>query len=79
MLRALVAHRLKREAKVVAALQALGSATMEQLLPKVYDDVPAALHPMARRSLLAHLLKLHADGTAKRQAEGEAEVWRASV
>ena len=76
VLRALVAHRLKRESKVVVALQALGSATMEQLLPRVYDDVPAALHPMARRSLLAHLLKLQADGTAAREAE---EVWRASV
>ena len=77
VLRALVAHRLKREAKVVAALQSMGSATMEQLLPRVYDDVSAALHPMARRSLLAHLLKLQADGTATRQAE--AEVWRASA
>ena len=75
VLRALVAHRLKRESKVVAALQALGPAPMDALLQHVYDDVPTALHPMARRSLLAHLLKLQADGAATH----EAEVWRASV
>ena len=75
VLRALVAHRLKREAKVVAALQALGAAPIGALLQRVYDDVPAALHPMARRSLLAHLLKLQAEGGAV--ASGE--VWRHSA
>ena len=75
VLRALVAHRLKREAKVMAALQAMGPAPVDQLLNRVYDDVPAALHPMARRSLLAHLLKLQADGAAANVAE----VWRASA
>ena len=72
VLRALVAHRLKREAKVASALQALGAAPIDELLKRVYDDVPAALHPMARRSLLAHLLKLQADGAAA----GSGEVWR---
>ena len=75
VLRALLAHRLKREAKVVAALQALGSAPIDALLERVYDDVPAALHPMAQRSLLAHLRKLEADGAAT----NEAEIWRASA
>jgi len=75
VLRALVAHRLKREAKVVAALQTLGPATTDRLLPRVYDDVPVALHPVARRSLQAHLLKLRADGAAT----NDAEVWRVSA
>ena len=75
VLRALLAHRLKREAKVVAALQALGAAPIDALLERVYDDVPAALHPMAQRSLLAHLRKLEADGAAT----NEAEIWRASA
>ena len=75
VLRGLIAHRLKREAKVVAALQALRAASVDELLKRVYDDVPAALHPMARRSLLAHLLKLQADGAAGCNAE----VWRASA
>jgi hypothetical protein len=30
----------------------------------VYDDVQPRLHAMARRSLLAHLLKLRSDGAA---------------
>jgi hypothetical protein len=42
---------------------------MDDLLPRVYADVPAGLHPVARRSLLAHLLKLQGDGLAT--ADGE--------
>jgi len=65
VLRGLVAHRLKREAKVVSALRAVGPAAIEGLLPHVYDDVPPALHGVAQRSLLAHLLKLQGDGQAR--------------
>ncbi len=61
---AIVAHRLKREAKVVAALGEHGPAAVGELLPVVYADVPARLHPMALRSLTAHLLKLRSDGRA---------------
>jgi glyoxylase-like metal-dependent hydrolase (beta-lactamase superfamily II)/8-oxo-dGTP pyrophosphatase MutT (NUDIX family) len=64
--RALIAHRLKREAKVADALAAHGEAgaTLDQLVPVVYADTPASLHPVARRSLHAHLLKLLGDGRA---------------
>ncbi len=72
VLRGLVQHRLKREAKVADALLRLGPARIDDLLPAVYADVPAQLHPMARRSLLAHLLKLLADG----RAAADGEVWR---
>jgi glyoxylase-like metal-dependent hydrolase (beta-lactamase superfamily II)/8-oxo-dGTP pyrophosphatase MutT (NUDIX family) len=59
----LIAHRLAREAKVRTTLQAAGgSATLDALLPKVYDDVPAAIHPVAARSLRAHLEKMQEDG-----------------
>ena len=68
---ALIAHRLKREAKVAAALTLLHSATLDALLARVYDDVPERLHAMARRSLLAHLLKLRDDGRAR----GDGERW----
>jgi glyoxylase-like metal-dependent hydrolase (beta-lactamase superfamily II)/8-oxo-dGTP pyrophosphatase MutT (NUDIX family) len=61
---AVVAHRLKREAKVVAALEALGPAPLPALLGQVYADVPVHLHPMALRSLTAHLLKLQAERRA---------------
>jgi glyoxylase-like metal-dependent hydrolase (beta-lactamase superfamily II) len=63
----LIRHRLGREAKVLAALAA-GSGTLDQLLPRVYDDVPRALHPMARYSLWAHLLKLARESRAAEQA-----------
>ena len=43
---------------------------LEALLPRVYDDVPAALHGVAARSLLAHLLKLQGEGRAVQAAEG---------
>jgi glyoxylase-like metal-dependent hydrolase (beta-lactamase superfamily II) len=65
----IVQHRLKREAKVVSALRALGPATLEALLAMVYDDVPARMHPVAMRSLLAHLVKLRHEGAAA-EAQG---------
>ena len=78
VLRGLIAHRLRREAKVLAALQlmthggaseAAAGVTLDELVLKVYDDVPAALHAMAKRSLLAHLLKLRGDGRARQDEE----------
>lgn len=55
-------HRLMREAKALRAVRELGAATLDALLPRVYDDVPVAMHPAARLSLEAHLIKLAADG-----------------
>ncbi len=63
-LRALIAHRLRREAQVLAALRGGGPADLTALVAQVYTDVLPALHPLAARSLLAHLLKLQADGFA---------------
>ena len=65
----IIAHRLKREAKVVAALRMHGPAPLEALLPVVYNDVPPRMHPMALRSLKAHAGKLKADGVAD-EADG---------
>jgi glyoxylase-like metal-dependent hydrolase (beta-lactamase superfamily II)/8-oxo-dGTP pyrophosphatase MutT (NUDIX family) len=64
---AILAHRLRREAKVVEALQALGPSSTDALLARVYVDVPARMHPMALRSLTAHLLKLRDEGRALAQ------------
>jgi glyoxylase-like metal-dependent hydrolase (beta-lactamase superfamily II) len=70
-----IAHRLKREAKVVAALRRQGpSATLESLVPDVYDDTPVALHGLARYSLLAHLQKLEEEGRVTQ--DGERWGWR---
>lgn len=61
----IVAHRIKREAKVVDALRVVGRpASADELLPQVYADVPQRMHPVALRSLTAHLLKLRDDGRA---------------
>jgi len=69
-LQALIDHRLKREAKVLAALPADGSArSVDQLVALVYDDAPPKMHPVARRSLMAHLLKLRDDGLAAPDGE----------
>jgi glyoxylase-like metal-dependent hydrolase (beta-lactamase superfamily II) len=68
VLRALIAHRLRREAKVLQALRAHGPGDLAALVRPVYDDVPEALHAVAQRSLLAHLLKLQHDGAASEAA-----------
>jgi glyoxylase-like metal-dependent hydrolase (beta-lactamase superfamily II) len=60
--RRLVAHRLMRERKVVEAFALKNPATLDELVPIVYSDTSPRLHPVARRSLHAHLLKLVADG-----------------
>jgi len=66
----IVAHRLKREAKVLQAFDGREPYSMDQLLAAVYDDVPPKLHAMARRSLLAHLLKLRDDGRVAEASSG---------
>ena len=71
----LINHRLGRERKVVEALNHAKAATLDELVPLVYDDVSPKLHVPARRSLHAHLLKLAKDG----RAVDEAGVWRMKV
>ncbi|MDM3871068.1 MBL fold metallo-hydrolase [Porticoccus sp. W117] len=60
----LIEHRLKRERKVIVALNQCGESSLETLLPVVYDDVDSSLHKIASYSLWAHLLKLEKDGVA---------------
>jgi glyoxylase-like metal-dependent hydrolase (beta-lactamase superfamily II) len=56
-----VAHRLERERRLVAALEA-GKRTTAELLDEVWDDAPPALRPAAAWTLAAHLDKLEAEG-----------------
>jgi len=65
--RRLIAHRLKREQKVVDAMARKNPATLDDLVPLVYDDVSQRLHAAARRSLHAHLLKLEREGRAREE------------
>ena len=62
LVRQTIAHRLGREAKVLAATTALGPADEAVLLAQVYADTPPRLHPVALRSLRAHLYKLQGEG-----------------
>ena len=54
----LKAHRLAREAKIIAAMQALPEGTLEQWVEHAYADVPPRLWPVAQRSLLAHVERI---------------------
>jgi glyoxylase-like metal-dependent hydrolase (beta-lactamase superfamily II)/8-oxo-dGTP pyrophosphatase MutT (NUDIX family) len=63
-LRRLIAHRLARENKIKSVMEQIGPASVERLLPMVYDDVPERMHRWAARSLTAHLEKLVAEGAA---------------
>ena len=54
----LKAHRLAREAKVLAAMQALPDGSMEDWVQHAYDDVPPRMWPVAQRSLLAHVERI---------------------
>jgi glyoxylase-like metal-dependent hydrolase (beta-lactamase superfamily II) len=72
---ALAAHRLEREAMVLDALRAARRATARDLVPAVYGPaLDERLVPAAARSLLAHLVKLAADGAARR----DGDAWEAS-
>lgn len=74
--RQLMAHRLGREAKVLAALAALnGGGDESELLVRVYADTPKPLLGVALRSLRAHLLKLEAEGQARQVGGGR---WQAA-
>lgn len=68
----LVNHRLKRERKVIDCLQAQGRSTLDVLVTSVYDDVDVSLHPMAKLSLTAHLIKLGQENRAVHHAADDA-------
>ncbi len=59
-----IAHRLMREAKVMAALSDR-ARTVDELVADAYSDTPRMLWPLAARSLLSHLAKLARDGSAE--------------
>jgi hydroxyacylglutathione hydrolase len=56
-----IAHRLERDTQILAALRA-GAETVADIVARVYREVPAALHGVARLSVLSHLAKLEREG-----------------
>ena len=71
-----VRHRLWREEQVFAALAGRGRSTARDLVPIAYADTAPALHPIAERSLLSHLVKLTGDGRVRTLGDDQWEpVW----
>lgn len=64
-LREYIAHRSMRENRVAAALADVEDASLDELVPTVYDDTPPLLWPLARRSLRAHIDKLVKENRAR--------------
>ena len=66
-----IAHRRDRERQVLEALEA-GVGELPKMVERIYTEVPKALHPMAERSLLAHLEMLEAQERVTRDGDN----WR---
>jgi glyoxylase-like metal-dependent hydrolase (beta-lactamase superfamily II) len=60
-----VAHRALRERQILRGL-GQGARSPQELVPKIYAEYPAELHPAASRSVLAHLEKLEREGRVVR-------------
>ena len=69
----LIAHRQSRENKIWAALQQVKKGDLDDLVIVAYQDVDASIHPIAKLSLWAHLLKLEKESRA-RQTDGQWEL-----
>jgi glyoxylase-like metal-dependent hydrolase (beta-lactamase superfamily II) len=73
-----LAHREEREAQVLGAL-ADGPRTIAEMVEVIYADRPKDVHPLAARSVLAHLLKLADEGRAERTGKTDEGPWIASI
>ncbi len=69
-----IAHRLDRERRLLAALDA-GLRTVDELLDEVWSDAPAALRPAATVTLAAHLDKLADEGRLPEGVERPSRSW----
>jgi len=69
LIRTYIRHRAEREQKVLRMLHDV-PITSEELVAKVYDDVDAAIWPVAEKSLRASLLKLINEGKCKKSNNG---------
>ena len=65
-----ISHRLKRERKILQAIQQ-GPATPQDVVARVYTDVPPKAHAMAERAVLAHLEKLIEDDLIRKTDSGQ--------
>jgi glyoxylase-like metal-dependent hydrolase (beta-lactamase superfamily II) len=73
-----LAHRDERETQVLAALSE-GPRTIAEMVEVIYADHPKDVHPLAARSVLAHLLKLADEGRAERTGKTDEGPWTVST
>jgi glyoxylase-like metal-dependent hydrolase (beta-lactamase superfamily II) len=60
-----IAHRLQREQEILEAI-AGGAVEVDSIVESVYRNVDRSLHPLAARSVAAHLRKLEEEGRIPR-------------
>ena len=65
VLQGYIDHRRDREKQILGALSD-GAATVEDIVAHVYTDTPQHLHPVAARSVLAHLEMLEGEEKVER-------------
>jgi glyoxylase-like metal-dependent hydrolase (beta-lactamase superfamily II) len=65
-----VAHRGEREEQILAAMAA-EARSIDEIVATIYADHPADVHALAARSVLAHLLKLEAEGRVEHAGAGD--------
>lgn len=73
-----LAHRAEREQQVLAAVAA-GPSTIAEMVASIYDGYPKEVHRLAARSVLAHLLKLEAEGLVEHRGSGDDTRYQASA
>lgn len=67
-----ITHRQQREQQVIAVLQSFPSgATIASMVQSIYADVDPRLHPVAAKSVEAHLLKLEREGKVRHEDKDE--------
>jgi ribonuclease/clavin/mitogillin len=64
-----ISHRLEREQKILKAVGE-GAATPQDIVARVYTDVPPKAHAMAERAVLAHLEKLLDHRLVRKSSDG---------
>jgi glyoxylase-like metal-dependent hydrolase (beta-lactamase superfamily II) len=69
-----IEHRAAREGQILACI-AQRPSTIMTIVTTVYADHPQEVYPLAARSVLAHLLKLQAEGRVSRTGKGLDAEW----
>ena len=77
-LREYLAHREEREGQVLAAL-ADGPRSIAEMVEVIYAAYPPDVHPLAARSVLAHLRKLEDEGRVERSGRSDDGPWSAAT